>query len=70
VLGTHVDVGAGAKIIGPLQIGNHARIGANAVVLQDVPAEATVVGIPGRIVESQSSYVDLVVEEASDCKME
>jgi serine O-acetyltransferase len=46
----HVDVGAGAKIIGELTVGRHAKIGANAVVLNDVPAGATVVGIPARIV--------------------
>jgi serine O-acetyltransferase len=57
ILGAHVDVGAGAKIIGPLQIGDHSRIGANAVVLHDVPSGATVVGIPGRVVESQTGSV-------------
>ena len=46
----HVDVGAGAKIIGRLKVGKHARIGANAVVLEDVPAGATAVGVPARIV--------------------
>ena len=46
----HVDVGAGAKIIGELTVGRHAKIGANAVVLNDVPAGATAVGIPARIV--------------------
>lgn len=46
----HVDVGAGAKIIGQLKVGRHAKIGANAVVLDDVPAGATAVGIPARIV--------------------
>jgi serine O-acetyltransferase len=51
-LGGHVDVGAGAKLIGPITIGDHARIGANAVVTIDVPAGATAVGIPARIVES------------------
>jgi serine O-acetyltransferase len=50
-LGGHVDVGAGAKIIGPVTIGDHAKIGANAVVTKDVPAGATAVGIPARIVE-------------------
>src|SRR5579872_2714427 len=45
-LGGHVDVGAGAKIIGPVTIGNHANIGANAVVTKDVPSGATAVGIP------------------------
>jgi len=47
----HVDVGAGAKIIGRLTVGKHAKIGANAVVLADVPAGATAVGIPARIVQ-------------------
>jgi serine O-acetyltransferase len=50
VLGGHVDVGAGARILGGVRIGDHARIGANAVVLQDVPAGATAVGIPARII--------------------
>lgn len=49
-LGGHVDVGAGAKLIGPITVGDHARIGANAVVTCDVPAGATAVGIPARIV--------------------
>jgi serine O-acetyltransferase len=47
-LGGHVDIGAGAKIIGPIAIGDHARIGANSVVIEDVPAGATAVGIPAR----------------------
>ena len=47
----HVDVGAGAKIIGQLRIGKHAKIGANAVVLTDVPAGATAVGVPARIIQ-------------------
>lgn len=49
----HVDVGAGAKIIGPLTVGRHAKIGANSVVLEDVPAGATVVGVPARIVDGR-----------------
>jgi serine O-acetyltransferase len=49
-LGGHVDVGAGAKILGGVTIGDHAKIGANAVVLCDVPAGATAVGIPARVV--------------------
>lgn len=49
-LGENVVVGAGAKVLGNIQIGNNARIGAGSVVLRDVPADCTVVGIPGRIV--------------------
>ncbi len=45
-----VFLGAGAKVIGAIRIGRGAKIGANAVVVRDVPPEATVVGIPGRIV--------------------
>lgn len=44
----HVDIGAGAKILGPLVIGEHALIGANAVVTGDVESGATMVGIPAR----------------------
>lgn len=49
-IGGHVDIGAGARVLGPVVIGDHARIGANAVVLSDVPAGRTAVGIPARIV--------------------
>jgi serine O-acetyltransferase len=49
-LGDGVVVGAGAKILGPIVVGRDARIGANSVVIQDVPAQMTVVGIPGRVV--------------------
>jgi serine O-acetyltransferase len=47
-LGFHVDIGAGAKIIGPLSIGDNVRIGANAVVISDIPDNDTQVGIPAR----------------------
>jgi serine O-acetyltransferase len=52
-LGGHVDVGAGAKILGGVTVGDHARIGANAVVLCDVPAGALAVGVPARVLERQ-----------------
>lgn len=59
-LGEGVVVGAGAKILGPIEIGDNARIGSNAVVVKSVPAGATVVGIPGRIValEGDSTEAD------------
>jgi serine O-acetyltransferase len=50
-LGGHVDVGAGAKILGAIRIGDNALIGANAVVLIDVPAGATAVGIPAVLID-------------------
>ncbi|AFY55419.1 serine O-acetyltransferase [Rivularia sp. PCC 7116] len=49
-LGRNVTVGAGAKILGNIKIGSNARVGAVSVVLKDIPANSTVVGIPGRIV--------------------
>jgi serine O-acetyltransferase len=49
VIGSHVLIGAGAKIIGGITVGDHAKIGANAVVLQDVPAFALAVGVPASI---------------------
>ena len=49
-LGGNVDVGAGAKILGPVTIGDHAVIGANAVVLSDIPAGAVAVGAPARVI--------------------
>jgi len=49
-IGNNVVVGAGAKVLGPIEVGENSRIGAGSVVLQTVPANATVVGIPGRVV--------------------
>ncbi|SCN22571.1 Serine acetyltransferase [Clostridium sp. N3C] len=49
-IGNNVIIGAGAKILGPIKIGDDVKIGANAVVLKDVPANATAVGIPARVI--------------------
>lgn len=51
-LGNHVVVGAGAKVLGAITIGDHVKIGANSVVLRSVPAHATVVGIPGKVIRT------------------
>ncbi len=52
-----VVIGAGAKVLGPIDIGENARVGSNSVVLKPVPAGATVVGIPGHIVDPNSRPV-------------
>ena len=51
VIGGHVDIGAGARILGNLSIGDHACIGANAVVLKDIPSGKSAVGIPAVVIE-------------------
>ena len=50
-LGRDVVVGAGAKVLGPIEVGDGARIGSNAVIVKPVPAGSTVIGVPGRIIE-------------------
>ena len=50
-LGKGVVIGAGAKVLGPITVGEGAKIGSNAVFVKDVPANATVVGVPGRVLE-------------------
>jgi serine O-acetyltransferase len=50
-LGRGVVVGAGAKILGPIYVGEEAKVGSNAVVVKDVPSRATAIGIPARIIE-------------------
>jgi serine O-acetyltransferase len=57
-LGNNVMVGSGAKILGPIQIGDNARVAANAVVLRDVPSNSTVVGVPGRVVRVNGEKLD------------
>ncbi|MFZ1504439.1 MAG: serine O-acetyltransferase [Nitrospira sp.] len=52
-LGSHVVVGAGAKILGGITIGDNVKIGANSVVLKSVPPNSTVIGVPARIIKSQ-----------------
>jgi serine O-acetyltransferase len=56
-LGNGVVIGAGAKVLGPIVLGEGARVGSNAVVVKDVPAGATAVGIPARILDEESKVV-------------
>ena len=70
-LGAGVVVGAGAKILGGFTVGDGARVGSNSVVVKEVPAGATVVGIPGRMVEGKEAEAArfaayAVVQEHSD----
>jgi serine O-acetyltransferase len=53
-LGNSVVLGAGAKVLGPIKIGDRARVGSNAVVVKDVPPGATAIGIPARIIAEQA----------------
>ena len=57
-LGNNVMVGSGAKVLGPFRVGNNVRIAANSVVLREVPDNATVVGVPGRVVRLQGEKLD------------
>lgn len=52
-VGDNVVIGAGAKVLGPITIGENSKVGANSVVLKDVPPNSTVVGIPGRIIKKE-----------------
>ncbi|MDO5096282.1 MAG: serine O-acetyltransferase EpsC [Peptostreptococcaceae bacterium] len=56
-IGNHVLLSAGCKVLGPIHIGDGAKIGANAVVLKDIPAGATAVGIPARVLNPQNEEI-------------
>lgn len=60
-IGTGVVIGAGAKILGPIEIHDGAKIGANAVVLKDVPENSTAVGIPARNLLKRSENSEIKV---------
>lgn len=65
-VGRNVIIGAGAKILGPIEIGDYAKIGANAVVIESVPKNVTVAGIPAKIVKINNSSLE---ESDSLCKI-
>lgn len=62
-LGRNVVVGAGAKVLGNIAIGDNVRIGAASVVLRNVPSDCTVVGIPGRISQQKSTSIDALAHD-------
>lgn len=59
-LGNNVVVGTGAKLLGPIKIGDNVRIGANSVVVIDVPPNSVVVGVPGRIVSRKGEKIEKI----------
>lgn len=61
-LGDNVVVGAGAKILGNIEIGSNSYIGANAVVIKSVPHNSTVVGVPGRITKQDGQRIDTTLD--------
>ena len=63
-----VIVGAGAKVLGPFTVGRNARIGSNSVVVKEVPAGATVIGIPGRVVKIDPEYADSFDAYGTPCE--
>jgi len=55
IIGNHVLIGAGAKVIGRVTVGDYAKIGANAVVVHDIPAHAVAVGIPAQVIKNAAA---------------
>jgi serine O-acetyltransferase len=71
-IGSNVVIGAGAKVLGNIEIGSHSYVGANAVVLRSVPENSTVVGVPGRITKQDGKRIDSQMDHSrtSDPVME
>ncbi len=64
-IGNGVTIGAGAKVLGPILVGDHSKIGAGAIVLKAVPPECTVVGNPGRIVKKKTPLPDVDLDQVN-----
>lgn len=65
-VGNNVVIGSGAKVLGSFKIGDQANIGANSVVLKEVPAGSTVVGIPGKVVRQDGKRLDRLSHQLPD----
>jgi serine O-acetyltransferase len=59
-LGNNVLVGSGAKVLGPFKVGDNARIAAGAVVLNEIPADSTAVGVPAQVVKMNGEKIDIL----------
>lgn len=64
LIGNRVDIGAGAKLLGPIHIGDDVAIGANAVVISDVPANSIAVGIPARIIPKKIKDAEVELSQS------
>ncbi|MBF0522689.1 MAG: serine O-acetyltransferase [Candidatus Omnitrophica bacterium] len=61
-LGDNIVVGAGAKVLGNIQVGSNSYVGANAVVVRGVPENTTVVGVPGHVTKQDGKRIDLMMD--------
>lgn len=68
ILGSNIYIGAGAKIIGGARVGNNVKIGANAVVVKDIPDGATAVGVPARVIKFRQESTALARSPAGEYK--
>ncbi len=64
-IGNGVTIGAGAKVLGPIVIGDHCKVGAGAIVLKNVPDNCTVVGNPGRIVKKKDARTEVDLDQVN-----
>jgi len=61
-IGNNVVIGAGAKVLGNITVGDNSYVGANAVVIRDVPSNSTVVGVPGRITKQEGKKIEVSLD--------
>lgn len=61
-IGNNVLIGTGAKVLGPFKVGDNSRIAANSVVLSEIPADSTAVGVPARVVKVAGKKIDYATE--------
>jgi serine O-acetyltransferase len=61
-IGNNVVIGAGAKVLGNIKVGDNSYLGANAVVIKDVPPNSTVVGVPGRVTRQEGKKIELALD--------
>jgi len=65
-IGNNVVIGTGAKLLGPINIGNNVKIGANSVVIDDIPDNSVVVGVPGRVISREGERIKRIDLEHAD----